>query len=161
MREHSGLCDRTNFQKDAFESVQITFQNSRTLKTEFLEPPLNHCAERVNHSKQMLFFVNDQHRVYFVLVQYLFYLCDFGVGTNLFGRTCHDVGHGEFEKAAELWQEVLVLNTNYEIAYNGIGKYYLREGEYKTAVERLALHLPISTSRANFLGFSENISSSK
>ena len=40
MREHSGLCDRTNFQKDTFESVQITFQNSRTLKTEFLEPPL-------------------------------------------------------------------------------------------------------------------------
>ena len=40
MKEHSGLCDRTNFQKDAFESVQITFQNSRTLKTEFLEPPL-------------------------------------------------------------------------------------------------------------------------
>ena len=40
VREHSGLCDRTNFQKDAFESVQITFQNSRTLKTEFLEPPL-------------------------------------------------------------------------------------------------------------------------
>ena len=38
MREHSGLCDRTNFQKDTFESVQITFQNSRTLKTEFLEP---------------------------------------------------------------------------------------------------------------------------
>ena len=40
VREHSGLCDRTNFQKDTFESVQITFQNSRTLKTEFLEPPI-------------------------------------------------------------------------------------------------------------------------
>ena len=35
VREHSGLCDRTNFQKDTFESVQITFQNSRTLKTEW------------------------------------------------------------------------------------------------------------------------------
>ena len=40
VREHSGLCDRTNFQKGTFESVQITFQNSRTLKTEFLEPPI-------------------------------------------------------------------------------------------------------------------------
>ena len=40
-RGHSGLCDRTNFQKDTSESVQITFQNSRTQKTEFLEPPLN------------------------------------------------------------------------------------------------------------------------
>ena len=42
---------------------------------------------------------------------------------------------GEFEKAAELWEEVLVLNTNYEVAYNGIGKFYLREGEYKKAIE--------------------------
>ena len=40
MRKHSGLCDRTNFQKGTSESVQITFQNARTLKTEFLEPPL-------------------------------------------------------------------------------------------------------------------------
>ena len=56
VREHSGLCDRTNFQKDTFESVQITFQNSRTLKTEFLEPPFtqyprwesnsDHCFRR-------------------------------------------------------------------------------------------------------------------
>ena len=95
------------------ESVQITFQNSRTLKTEFLELPLNHCAERVNHSKQMLFFVNDQYRVYFVLVQYLFNLCDFGVGANLFGCTCHNVGHGEFEKA--------VLRVFHGSAYVAIG----------------------------------------
>ena len=40
-REHSGLCDRTNFQKYTSESVQITFQNSRIQKTGFLEPPLN------------------------------------------------------------------------------------------------------------------------
>lgn len=42
---------------------------------------------------------------------------------------------GEFSKAAEIWEEVIVLNTNYEIAYNGIGKYYLREGEFKQAIE--------------------------
>jgi hypothetical protein len=42
---------------------------------------------------------------------------------------------GQFSKAAEIWEEVLVLNTNYEIAYNGIGKYYLREGEFDKAIE--------------------------
>ena len=30
-----GPCDRTNFQKHLFESVQITFQNNRTLKQNF------------------------------------------------------------------------------------------------------------------------------
>jgi tetratricopeptide (TPR) repeat protein len=42
--------------------------------------------------------------------------------------------NGEFLKAADVWREVLVLNTNYEIAYNGIGKYYLREELYKEAM---------------------------
>ncbi|MCD4827583.1 MAG: hypothetical protein K8Q99_07390 [Acholeplasmataceae bacterium] len=42
--------------------------------------------------------------------------------------------NGEFELASEVWEEVLILNTNYEIAYNGIGKYYLREGLYKEAL---------------------------
>jgi hypothetical protein len=42
--------------------------------------------------------------------------------------------NGEFLKAADVWREVLVLNTNYEIAYNGIGKYYLREELYKDAM---------------------------
>ena len=54
VREHSGLCDRTNFQKDTFESVQITFQNSRTLKTEFLEPPFNIASH--HRCVQQLFF---------------------------------------------------------------------------------------------------------
>ncbi|HLT00154.1 MAG TPA: hypothetical protein VK005_01540 [Acholeplasma sp.] len=42
---------------------------------------------------------------------------------------------GEFELAASVWEEVLTLNTNYEVAYNGIGKFYLRKGDYKTALE--------------------------
>jgi hypothetical protein len=62
----------------------------------------------------------------------VYQLTDFGSKVN---KAIMYHTNGEFEKAAELWQEVLVLNTNYEIAYNGIGKYYLREGEYETAVE--------------------------
>lgn len=42
---------------------------------------------------------------------------------------------GEFESAASVWEEVLVLNTNYEVAYNGIGKFYLRNGDYEKAME--------------------------
>jgi len=47
--------------------------------------------------------------------------------------------NGEFLKAAEVWEEVLKLNTNYEIAYNGIGKYYLRDENYKEAMKYFKL----------------------
>jgi len=56
-----------------------------------------------------------------------------------FGQTVNEAIYyherGDFERAARLWEEVLVLNTNYEVAYNGIGKYYLRKGDYETAME--------------------------
>lgn len=56
-----------------------------------------------------------------------------------FGQTVNEAIYhherGEFEQAARLWEEVLVLNTNYEVAYKGIGKYYLRKGDYETAME--------------------------
>ncbi len=62
----------------------------------------------------------------------VYQLTDFGMKVN--EATMYHA-QGEFLKAAEVWEEVLLLNTNYEIAYNGIGKYYLREGEYKKALE--------------------------
>lgn len=46
---------------------------------------------------------------------------------------------GRFEDAATQWEEVLRLNTNYEIAYNGIGKYHLRLGNYKEAMDNFRL----------------------
>ena len=57
-REHSGLCDRTNFQKDTSESVQITFQNSRNQKTEFLEPPLNNKYLTLRLGSELLEMTN-------------------------------------------------------------------------------------------------------
>lgn len=42
---------------------------------------------------------------------------------------------GDFENAARIWEEVLVVNTNYEVAYNGIGKFHLRNGDYEKAME--------------------------
>lgn len=60
-----------------------------------------------------------------------------------FGQSVNDAVElhsiGEFEAAAVVWQDVLRLNTNYEIAYNGIGKYHLRAGNYKEAMENFKL----------------------
>lgn len=46
---------------------------------------------------------------------------------------------GEFEEAAKVWEKVLVLNTNYEVAYSGIGKYYLRINDYENAIKYFEL----------------------
>lgn len=59
-------------------------------------------------------------------------LTEFGLSVN---QAIAYHAAGEFELASQIWEEVLILNTNYEIAYNGIGKYYLREGDFKTAME--------------------------
>lgn len=58
-------------------------------------------------------------------------LTDFGRAVNL-AISYHT--QGDFNRAAAVWEEVIRLNTNYEIAYNGIGKYLLREGRFKEAM---------------------------
>jgi len=63
-------------------------------------------------------------------------LTEFGEAVNL-AVSHHE--QGEFEAAADVWKEVIKLNTNYEIAYNGIGKYYLRIGDFETALEYFTL----------------------
>lgn len=62
----------------------------------------------------------------------VYQLTDFGEKVN---QAIMFHSNGQFSKAAEVWEEVLKTNTNYEIAYNGIGKFYLREGNYKKALE--------------------------
>ena len=63
-------------------------------------------------------------------------LTEFGEAVNL-AVSHHE--NGRFSEAATVWEEVIKLNTNYEIAYNGIGKYYLRIGEFDTALEYFSL----------------------
>jgi len=46
---------------------------------------------------------------------------------------------GKHHEAAELWQEVIKLDANYEMAYVGIGKSLLRQGEFKQALTYLKL----------------------
>jgi len=63
-------------------------------------------------------------------------LTEFGAAVN---QAIGFHSNGEFDKAAEIWEKVLDLNTNYEIAYNGIGKYLLREGRYREAMSYFSL----------------------
>jgi hypothetical protein len=46
---------------------------------------------------------------------------------------------GRFEDAAVVWEKVIQLNSNYEIAYNGIGKLLLRQEKYKDAMDAFKL----------------------
>lgn len=46
---------------------------------------------------------------------------------------------GEFGLARNLWEEVIKLNTNYEVAYKGIGRFHLREKNYKEAMKNFKL----------------------
>ena len=46
---------------------------------------------------------------------------------------------GEYEKAVEPWNEVLQYNSNYELAYSGLGKAELERENYKLAMEYFKL----------------------
>ena len=63
-------------------------------------------------------------------------LTEFGENVNL---AIHYHNNGQFEDAAYVWEEVIKMNTNYEIAYNGIGKLKLRQGEFKDAMDYFKL----------------------
>jgi tetratricopeptide (TPR) repeat protein len=63
-------------------------------------------------------------------------LTEFGTYVN---EAIHYHSEGMFEEAALKWKEVIKMNSNYEIAYNGIGKLLLRQGQYKEAMEYFEL----------------------
>jgi len=47
--------------------------------------------------------------------------------------------HGRSEEAYKYWEQVILLNANYEYGYVGIGKHYLNQKDYKTALEYFKL----------------------
>jgi len=63
-------------------------------------------------------------------------LTEFGSYVN---QAIHFHNEGMFEEAAEIWEKVIQINSNYEIAYNGIGKMLLREERYEEAMEYFRL----------------------
>lgn len=46
---------------------------------------------------------------------------------------------GEYEKSVKTWQEVINLNSNFELAYAQIGKVFLRQNQYQEAMEYFEL----------------------
>lgn len=44
-------------------------------------------------------------------------------------------GKFQYEESVEVWQQVLSLNANFDIAYDGIGSSYLSMGNYEKAME--------------------------
>jgi len=46
---------------------------------------------------------------------------------------------GRYEASAKIWEEVLKMNGNYDLAYIGIGRAALRQGDYRTAMKYYSL----------------------
>lgn len=46
---------------------------------------------------------------------------------------------GDYDKSAELWEQVLALNGNYDLAYVGVGRAQLRQSLYKEAMANFKL----------------------
>jgi len=46
---------------------------------------------------------------------------------------------GRYESSAKVWENVLKMNGNYDLAYIGIGRAALRQGDYKTAMKYFKL----------------------
>lgn len=76
--------------------------------------------------------VLDQNSKTFIVYQ----LSNFGELVNKAVILEHQ---GDYALSKEIWEEIIRLNVNYEIAYNGIGRYLLREGRFKEAVEYFKL----------------------
>ncbi|MCL1932022.1 MAG: hypothetical protein FWF55_09410 [Treponema sp.] len=50
-------------------------------------------------------------------------------------RALNEYKAGRYESSAEVWEEVLKMNGNYDLAYIGIGRAALRQGEYLKAMK--------------------------
>ena len=61
-----------------------------------------------------------------------FDLTDYGA---LINRALSEYHSGRYESSAAAWEEVLKMNGNYDLAYIGIGRAALRQGEYQKAMK--------------------------
>ena len=58
---------------------------------------------------------------------------------NLIYRATEQFAVGAYDDSADTWSKVLALNGNYDLAYIGLGKSYLRQKKYKEAMEYFKL----------------------
>jgi len=57
-----------------------------------------------------------------------------GYGEKI-NRALDEYQAGRYESSAKVWEEVLKMNGNYDLAYIGIGRAALRQGEYQKAMK--------------------------
>jgi len=50
-----------------------------------------------------------------------------------------EYGKGEYDKCADIWREVLKLNSNYKLAFRGIGRAVLRQNHFQEAMHYFEL----------------------
>ena len=65
-----------------------------------------------------------------------FDLTGYGVMIN---RALNEYRAGRYESSADVWEEVLKMNGNYDLAYIGIGRAALRQGDYQKAMRYYSL----------------------
>lgn len=66
----------------------------------------------------------------------LFTPTDYG---NMIFEAIDTFDAGEYTKSGEIWQKVMALNGNYDLAYIGVGRSLLRQERYKEAMEYFEL----------------------
>ncbi|MBO4461298.1 MAG: tetratricopeptide repeat protein [Lachnospiraceae bacterium] len=66
----------------------------------------------------------------------VFTLTNFG---ELVFTAMEDFDAGRYNESLESWNQVIKYDGNYDLAYIGIGRAYLRQKEYKTAMEYFKL----------------------
>jgi hypothetical protein len=54
---------------------------------------------------------------------------------QLINNALNEYRAGRYEASAELWEKVLKMNGNYDLAYIGIGRAALRQGEYQKSMK--------------------------
>ncbi|MCR4580474.1 MAG: hypothetical protein K5681_09010 [Treponema sp.] len=54
---------------------------------------------------------------------------------NLIYKATEQYAEGDYDGSAATWEEVLAVNGNYDLAYIGLGKSYLRQNKYKEAMD--------------------------
>lgn len=54
---------------------------------------------------------------------------------SLVYEAMYEFDQGEYDRSGELWQEVMKLNGNYDLAYIGVGRTLLRQEQYEEALD--------------------------
>ncbi|HHT87905.1 MAG TPA: hypothetical protein GX002_02705 [Clostridiales bacterium] len=123
------LClDRTSgkiFQYNSFGDLLFQFGGKGSAKGLFQSP------SAIEHKDNKVYVLDERNNDLTVFVT-----TDFGEKV-LIANALYIAG--SYEESLEPWQEVIRMNSNYDLAYKGIGKALFRMGNYKEAMKNFKL----------------------